>query len=48
MGRKSLVMLLGTFLGTGVTSAFFHTAGTDACWREALKIKVTGGASRGA
>jgi hypothetical protein len=49
MGRKSLVMSLGIlFLGTGMTSAFFHTAGTDACWREALKIEVTGGASRGA
>jgi hypothetical protein len=49
MGRKSLVMSLGTlFLGTGLTSAFFHTAGTDACWMEALKIEVTGGPSRGA
>ena len=46
IGRKSLFMSLGAlFLGTWITSAFFHTSGTDACWREALKIEVTGRAN---
>ena len=36
-----MLSLGALFLGTGITSPFFHTSGTDACWREALKIEVT-------
>ena len=43
MGRKSLVMFSGdAIFEIGMLSAFFHIAGTVACWIEALKIDATG------